>query len=339
MSSRRQDGATPTPRSAVSPPWALAYVTIGQRLASARHSTRVLTLHPLSALLWQHPRVTTTTNQPTNPTLSYPILSYPAPRFAAQRNFSLYPTCLPASPFRSSVRRACTYAPHTRAHPSHTKHTSAQEQRTNAERASGRHEREWVGREGGAHKGRWLGSRVTHESHESARRGREEGRGRGKGEQRRWIERMEGEGEGRVHARRVSYNWFSRQFDLFERATGSRVFRARGPQRWRRARPTSRPTPSTRYTLPSPLLSSSFLFSPPPPTSRSPRPKIYGLPRRFFLDRRDPFSGSRSAPASPRIPDHFRENDSVTRWIFSNRVPYLFISRVNVSTVILFSFS
>lgn len=26
--------------------------------------------------------------------------------------------------------------------------------------------------------------------------------------------------------------------------------------------------------------------------------KIYGLPRRFFLDRRDPFSGSRSAPAS-----------------------------------------
>lgn len=94
------------------------------------------------------------TNQPTNPTLSYPILSYPilsypAPRFAAQRNFSLYPTCLPASPFRSSVRRACTYAPHTRAHPSHTKHTSAQEQRTNAERASGRHEREWVGREGG----------------------------------------------------------------------------------------------------------------------------------------------------------------------------------------------
>lgn len=160
MSSRRQDGATPTPRSAVSPPWALAYVTIGQRLASARHSTRVLTLHPLSALLWQHPCVTITTNQPTNqPTLlypilsytilSYPILSYPAPRFAAQRNFSLYPTCLPASPFRSSVRRACTYAPHTRAHPSHTKHTSAQEQRTNAERASGRHEREWVGREGG----------------------------------------------------------------------------------------------------------------------------------------------------------------------------------------------
>lgn len=35
-------------------------------------------------------------------------------------------------------------------------------------------------------------------------------------------------GGGRLHARRVSYNWFSRQFDLFDRATGSRVFRARG---------------------------------------------------------------------------------------------------------------
>lgn len=264
MPSRRQHGATPTPRSAVSPPWALAHVTIGQRLASARRSTRVLTLHPLSALLRRHPCATTTTNQPTNqPTyliLSYPLL-YPSPRNETSRSIQL------ASPFRSSVRwRACTYAArsHSRTPFAHTKHTSAQEQRTNAERTS---ERAGVGGEGGGtHKGRWLGSRVTHESHESARRGggRRGRRGRREGRAAEMDrERMEGEeGEGRVHARRVSYNWFSRQFDLFERATGSRVFRARGHQRWRRARPTSRPTPSTRYTPP-PLLS-TLLFSPPP---------------------------------------------------------------------------
>lgn len=281
------------------------------------------------------------TNQPYS-ILSYTILSYPILSCPSLRRATKLLALSNLSPcFSISLER--TARVHIRSSHSRTPfaHEAHERAGTKNERGTSEREaREGVGGEGGgAHKGRWLGSRVTHESHESARRGGEEGRGRGKGEQRRWIERMEGEGEGRVHARRVSYNWFSRQFDLFERATGSRVFRARGPQRWRRARPTSRPTPSTRYTPPSPLLSSSFLFSPPPPTSRSPRPKIYGLPRRFFLDRRDPFSGSRSAPASPRIPDHFRENDSVTRWIFSNRVPYLFISRVNVSTVILFSFS
>lgn len=120
---------------------------------------------------------------PTNqPTLSYLILSYPilypSPRNETSRSIQL------ASPFRSSVRwRACTYAArsHSRTPFAHTKHTSAQEQRTNAERTS---ERAGVGGEGGGtHKGRWLGSRVTHESHESARRGgggreggREEGR-------------------------------------------------------------------------------------------------------------------------------------------------------------------
>lgn len=203
MPSRRQHGATPTPRSAVSPPWALAHVTIGQRLASARRSTRVLTLHPLSALLRRHPCATTTTNQPTNqPTyliLSYPLL-YPSPRNETSRSIQL------ASPFRSSVRwRACTYAArsHSRTPFAHTKHTSAQEQRTNAERTS---ERAGVGGEGGGtHKGRWLGSRVTHESHESARRGGGRRRGRREGRAAEMDrERMEGEEGGGKGTREAS---------------------------------------------------------------------------------------------------------------------------------------
>lgn len=93
-------------------------------------------------------------HQPTNqPTLSYLILSYPilypSPRNETSRSIQL------ASPFRSSVRwRACTYAArsHSRTPFAHTKHTSAQEQRTNAERTS---ERAGVGGEGGGtHKGR-----------------------------------------------------------------------------------------------------------------------------------------------------------------------------------------
>lgn len=189
MSSRRQDGATPTPRSAVSPPWALAYVTIGQRLASARHSTRVLTLHPLSALLWQHPCVTTTTNQPTNPTLSYPILSYPILSCPSLRRATKLLALSNLSPcFSISLER--TARVHIRSSHSRTPfaHEAHERAGTKNERGTSEREaREGVGGEGGgAHKGRWLGSRVTHESHESARRGGEEGRG--KGEQRRWIE-------------------------------------------------------------------------------------------------------------------------------------------------------
>lgn len=198
------------------------------------------------------------TNQPTY--LPYPILSSPLP-LASQRNFSLYPTCFSISLERTvarvHIRCSLTLAHTLRAHEAH--------ERAGTKNERGTSERAGVGGEGGGtHKGRWLGSRVTHESHESARRGGGRRRGRREGRAAEMDrERMEGEeGEGRVHARRVSYNWFSRQFDLFERATGSRVFRARGHQRWRRARPTSRPTPSTRYTPP-PLLS-TLLFSPPP---------------------------------------------------------------------------
>lgn len=88
------------------------------------------------------------TNQPTY--LPYPILSSPLP-LASQRNFSLYPTCFSISLERTVAR---TYAArsHSRTPFAHTKHTSAQEQRTNAERTS---ERAGVGGEGGGtHKGR-----------------------------------------------------------------------------------------------------------------------------------------------------------------------------------------
>lgn len=112
------------------------------------------------------------TNQPTlpySPILSYPILSYPL----AQRNFSLCPTRLPASPFRSSVRRrACTYAPHTR-----TRSTRARrnKERTRNERAGGTRGSGWGGRGDTQRKvTRFTGN---------ARKPRErEGRGKGKGE-------------------------------------------------------------------------------------------------------------------------------------------------------------
>lgn len=339
MSSRRQDGATPTPRSAVSPPWALAYVTIGQRLASARHSTRVLTLHPLSALLWQHPCVTTTTNQPTNPTLSYRILSYPilplaSPRNETSRSIQLVSLLLHFA--RAYGARAHTLL--TLAHTLRTRSTRARrnKERTRNERAGGTRGSGWGGRGGTQRKV----TRFTGNARKP--REREEGRGGGEGEGRAAeMDREDGGRGGGKGTREASVLQLIFTPVWFIRA------RHRQPRFSCPRAPTMEESPANQsaYTVHplhsslSPLLSSSFLFSPPPPTSRSPRPKIYGLPRRFFLDRRDPFSGSRSAPASPRIPDHFRENDSVTRWIFSNRVPYLFISRVNVSTVILFSFS
>lgn len=190
------------------------------------------------------------TNQPYPTLLSYPILSYPTPsRNETSRSVQLVSLLLH---FARAYGDARAHTLLTLAHEAHERAGTKNERGT-----SEREAREGVGGEGGGtHKGRWLGSRVTHESHESARGG---GRGRGRAEMDR-EDGGRGEREGRVHARRVSYNWFSRQFDLFERATGSRVFRARGPQRWRRARPTSRPTPSTRYTPPSPLLFSSLLL-------------------------------------------------------------------------------
>lgn len=264
-------------------------------------------------------------HQPTNQ--PYPTLSYPLP-LASQRNFSLYPTCFSISLERTvarvHIRCSLTLAHTLRAHEAH--------ERAGTKNERGTSERAGVGGEGGGtHKGRWLGSRVTHESHESARRGGGRRRGRREGRAAEMDrERMEGEEGGGKGTREASVLQLIFTPVWFIRA------RYRQPRFSCPRAPTMEESPANQsaYTVhplhsspPSSLLFSSLHL---PPTSRSPRPKIYGLPRRFFLDRRDPFSGSRSAPASPRIPDHFRENDSVTRWIFStSRVSlYLFISRV-----------
>lgn len=132
---RRQRRAAPDLRHG-----ALAHVTIGQRLASARHSIRVLTLHPLLCPPTTPPLCNNNhrpTDQP-KPTQPNPTL----PLCRAQKLLLALST-LPLHFARAYARRRA-YA-HTLSSHAHTspppplaRHTSAQEQRTNAERASER---------------------------------------------------------------------------------------------------------------------------------------------------------------------------------------------------------
>lgn len=122
------------------------------------------------------------TNQPYS-ILSYTILSYPILSCPSLRRATKLLALSNLSPcFSISLER--TARVHIRSSHSRTPfaHEAHERAGTKNERGTSEREaREGVGGEGGgAHKGRWLGSRVTHESHESARRGGEEGRGGGR---------------------------------------------------------------------------------------------------------------------------------------------------------------
>lgn len=140
---RRQRRAAPDLRHG-----ALAHVTIGQRLASARHSNRVLTLHPLLC----PPSTPPLCNNNHRPTQPNPTLPYPS---AAHRNFfSLYST-LPLHFARAYARRrayACTYALLARTH--HSSSSSSSLLREAHERAGTKNERGTSERAGGRRGGR-----------------------------------------------------------------------------------------------------------------------------------------------------------------------------------------
>lgn len=123
------------------------------------------------------------TNQPYS-ILSYTILSYPILSCPSLRRATKLLALSNLSPcFSISLER--TARVHIRSSHSRTPfaHEAHERAGTKNERGTSEREaREGVGGEGGgAHKGRWLGSRVTHESHESARRGGEGRRGGGGG--------------------------------------------------------------------------------------------------------------------------------------------------------------
>lgn len=149
---RRQRRAAPDLRHG-----ALAHVTIGQRLASARHSNRVLTLHPLLC----PPSTPPLCNNNHRPTQPNPTQPYPTP---LPRTELLLALLYSASPFRSSVCTAARVCMHIRSPRTHTpllllllpapRGTRARrnKERTRNERASERAGGRRGGRRG--HKGR-----------------------------------------------------------------------------------------------------------------------------------------------------------------------------------------
>lgn len=135
---RRQRRAAPDLRHG-----ALAHVTIGQRLASARHSNRVLTLHPLLCPP-STPPLCNNNHRPTqpNPTQPYPT---PLPRTETSSRSTLLCLSISLERMHGGARmHAHTLSSHAHTTPPpppppcSARHTSAQEQRTNAERASER---------------------------------------------------------------------------------------------------------------------------------------------------------------------------------------------------------
>lgn len=196
---RRQRRAAPDLRHG-----ALAHVTIGQRLASARHSIRVLTLHPLLCPPTTPPLCNNNhrpTDQP-KPTQPNPTQPYPS---AAHRNFfSLCLLCLSISlermhgGARMHIRSPRTHTPALLLLSRGTR-ARRNKERTRNERASGR--------EGGRHGRRGGGVRTQRKVTRFTGNARKPRERRGEGREAAEMDRQEGGGRrGRVHARRVSYN-------------------------------------------------------------------------------------------------------------------------------------